>query len=111
MQPKANACLELGSGALERGVVRAIGRSCKCRVRDAPVHEVWVCWKLGTHLSDAVAKRDHVIEVLRRELVQMLGTLRADVDPSLPHDPNRIRVQLLGIGARASTSDRPRRQL
>ena len=46
--------------------------------------------KLGTDLADAVAQRDHEVEALGHELVQVLGSVRADVDAALLHHPYRI---------------------
>ena len=47
--------------------------------------------ELRADLPDAVAQRDHHVEALRDELVEVLGAVRADVDPALLHDPHRVR--------------------
>ena len=52
-------------------------------VGNAPVDELWVRRELGTDLADAVAQGDHEVEALGHELVEVLGAVRADVDPAL----------------------------
>ena len=69
------------------------------------MHELRVRRELGTHLADAVAQRDHDVEPLRRELVEVLGAVRADVDAA----PLHARAPRWGAAASdGSRRSRPR---
>ena len=74
-------------GAFERGQAGPVVRALERGVGNAPVHELRMRRELGTDLADAVAQRDHEVEPLRDELVEVLGPVRADVDPTLVHAP------------------------
>ena len=102
MEQEPDAGLELGRGAFERGIGRAVVRALERRVGNAPVHELGVRRELGTDLADAVAQRDHEVEPLATELVEVLGSVRADVDAALLHDPHRVGMERLRIAARAT---------
>ena len=56
-------------------------------------------------LADPVAQADHVPEPLPGERVQVLDPVPADVDAVLAHDQHRVRVQRLGLAARAGRLD------
>ena len=105
MEQEADAGLELGRGAFERRVGRAVVRALERGIGNAPVHEVGVRRELGADLADPVAQRDHDVEALRDELVEVLGAVRADVDAALLHHPHRVGMQRLRMAARAT---RPR---
>ena len=83
VEPEADARLELGRGAFERRVRGTVGRTLERRVGNAPVHELGAGRELGADLSNAVAQRDHRVEPLGDELVEVLGAVRADVDATL----------------------------
>src|SRR5258708_39555474 len=87
MQKKADTRLELGRRAFESRVGGTLGRTCECRVGNAPVHELRVRRELAAHLADAVAQRDHQVEPPREELVEVLAAIRADVDAAFAHYP------------------------
>ena len=72
-------------GAFERGV------------GNAPVHETRMGRELGTDLPDPVAQRDHHVETLRDELVEMLGAVPADVDTA-PFQRTRTALACNGFG-------------
>ena len=101
--------LELGGGALERRVRRPVGRALERRVGDAPVDELGLRRELGADLADAVAQRDHHVEALRDELVEVLGAVAADVDAALAHHAHRVGMQRLRVAAGADGLDRARR--
>ena len=79
-EQEADAGLELGGGALERRVGGAVGRTLERRVGDAPVDELGSRRELRADLANAVAQRDHRVEPLGAELVEVLGAVGADVD-------------------------------
>ena len=103
--------LELVGGALERRVRGAVRRTLERRVGDAPVHELRVRRELRAHLADAVAQRDHLVEALGDELVEVLGAVRADVDATRPQHADRVRVQRLRVAAGAAGLDRAGRHV
>ncbi len=76
------------------------------RVGDAPVDHLRMAGELRADLADPVAQADHVPEPLPGERVQVLGPAPADVDAVLVHDQHRLRVQRLGLAARAGRLDR-----
>ena len=60
--------------------------------------------ELGTDFPDPVAQRDHDVETLRDELVQVLGAVPADVDTAPLHHAHRVGVQRLRVAAGAVRS-------
>src|SRR5688572_15996311 len=82
LELESDASRELVSGALERGVRGAVRRTLEPRVGHAPVHELRARRELRAHLANAIAERDHLVEALRDELVDVLRAVRADVDVS-----------------------------
>src|SRR5256885_1221629 len=105
-QQERDAGFELTRSAFERGITRAVVRALERRVGNAPVHEARVGWELGTDLADAVAQRDDEVEPLSYELVQVLGSVGADVDATRLHDPHGIGMKGLRIAARGYGFDR-----
>src|SRR5262245_27160521 len=75
------------------------------------MRELGMRGELWTDLSNAIAQRDHHVEALRNELVEVLGAVGADVDPALSHDPYGIGVQRLGMTTGARCGDRAARTL
>ena len=67
--------------------------------------------ELGADLAHAVAERDHVVEALPGELVQVLGAPASDVDAALAHHAHRVGMQRLGVAARADRAHRAAGQL
>ena len=59
------------------------------------------------HLPDPVAQRDHDVEAPPDELVDVLRAVRADVDPTLPHDADRVGMQRLRATAGRRGDDPP----
>ena len=80
-------------------------------VGNAPVHETRMGRELGTDLPDPVAQRDHDVETLRDELVQVLGAVPADVDTALLHHAHRVGVQRLRVAAGAVGPNRSGRHV
>ena len=109
MEQVADARLELRRGAFERGGGGPVGWALARGVGNAPVDELRVRRELGTDLADAIAERDHHVEAIGDELVEVLGAVAADVDPASLHDAHRVRMQRLGIAAGAGRVDRARR--
>ena len=54
-----------------------------------------------------IAQRDHDVEALRDELIQMLDPVPADVDPALLHHPHCVGVQRLRMAAGRRSYDCP----
>jgi hypothetical protein len=67
--------------------------------------------ELRTDLANAVAQGDHVIEVLVSEHAQVRRRAAAYVDASFAHHPDGVRVQRLGVAARAGGGHRPAGQV
>src|SRR5487761_88769 len=88
---------QIGRDRLEDGIGLFGGPLLEPRVCDAPVHRLMLARELRAYLADAVAQRDDVVERLARELVQVLGPPARDVDASLGHGPDRVRVDALGM--------------
>src|SRR4051812_11240312 len=99
---EADAGLELGGGALEGLVVDWL--------RDAPVEGLGAR-ELAADLAPAVPEADHVVEALARELVEVLGAPRRDVDAALAHHAHGVGVERLGAAARARRADGAAREV
>ena len=110
-KPEADPGLELGCGALERRVGRAVGRTLEGWVGHAPVDELGSGREVRADLPDAVAQGDHRVEPLRAELVEVLGAVRADVDPVRTKDADGVGMQRLRMAARAGGLDRTGRHV
>src|SRR3954453_23000400 len=106
-----DAGLELGGSAFERRVGLAVGGAGRGGIRDAPVHESRMRGELGADLTDAVAQRDHDVELAGGELLETLGTLCTDVDAASAHDPYGFRVEWLRVAARTRGDDPPIREI
>src|SRR5205823_1891262 len=75
-----DANFELVGGLLEGRVAFLVGVPFSGRVRHAPVRRWWPAGKLGTDLSDLVAKSDDPIDVGPGKAAQVLGRSSRDVD-------------------------------
>ena len=103
--------MRVASSAAVRSNARVrgpVGRAFERGVGHAPVHELGAVRELGADLPNAVAQRDHRVEPLGDELVEVLGAVGADVDAPFLQDADRVRVQRLGMAPRAGGVDRPR---
>ena len=67
--------------------------------------------ELGADLANAIAQRDHQVEGLRDELVEVLAPIAAEVDASLADHAHGVGMQRLGVAPGADCLDRPRREL
>src|SRR3954464_2191313 len=99
LDQEADARLDLGRGALERGQRLPIAAGLTCRVGDAPMDRRRRARELWADLSHSVAEADHVVEALTRELVQVLGAPLGNVQAACAHHPHGVRVKWLGIAA------------
>ena len=90
------------------GYERTVGRTLERRVGNAPVDELGSGRERRAHLANPVAQRDHGVEPLGDELVEVLGAVRADVDSTLPQDADRVGMQRLRDGSRRSPRRSPR---
>ena len=101
MRVSSSAAVRSNAGSEARLVV-ALTR----RVGHAPVDELGVVRELGADLANAVAQRDHAVEALRGEFVQVLGAVGADVDPPLAHDADGVGMERFRVAAGARGFDR-----
>ena len=89
------------------GYEARFGRTLERGVGNAPVHELGAGRELRADLSNAVAQRDHRVEPLGDELVDVLGAVRADVDSTLLKDADGVGMQWFRMATRARRFDRP----
>src|SRR6478609_2175024 len=95
LKKEPNARFELIRGAFERRIRCAIVRAVERRIWHTPVHTARMRRKVRTHLTDSIAQRDHEVETLCKEVVQVLRPVRAYVDAARAHDANGVPVQRL----------------
>ena len=96
-QQVPDARVDVGCGALERGVTGLLVVIGRGRVGDAPVGPPRM-GEFRTGLAGPVAQGDHMGEPAAGEGVQVLGSLRGDVDAErLAQHPDGVAVQV-GLG-------------
>ena len=54
---------------------------------------------------DPIAQSDYIVELFQGEHAEVLGLLARNVDAAGCHHPHHIRVQRLGVTARAERAD------
>jgi hypothetical protein len=92
-QQVPDARVDVGCGALERGVTGLLVVIGRGRVGDAPVGPPRM-GEFRTGLAGPVAQGDHMGEPAAGEGVQVLGSLRGDVDAErLAQHPDGMGVQ------------------
>ncbi len=96
---------------LERRVRRLVAGAFGGGIGDTPVSGDRRSWKLRTDLAHLVAQRDDTVESVAGEASERLRRPTGNVDTALRHDPHRVRVQWLGVAARAACLDGARRRV
>src|SRR4051794_30020315 len=86
----ADTGFEFRGRSLECGVRGAVRCALERRVGHAPVHHLRVRRKLRTHLTHTIAERDHCVETLAGDLVNLGTTSSVDINAAALHHAYRV---------------------